>query len=84
MLICRKTMQLCQQPGMCMPFGGCQPQAMPATPSETTSELRDWFAGKALEGMISREGLEGNDIALIAHKVYEMADAMIAERNKQP
>lgn len=24
-LICRKTMQRCQHPGMCSPHGGCQP-----------------------------------------------------------
>lgn len=25
-LICRKTMMRCQTPGMCSPYGGCQPQ----------------------------------------------------------
>ena len=25
-LICRKTMIRCQTPGMCSPYGGCQPQ----------------------------------------------------------
>lgn len=30
-LICRKTMMRCQTPGMCAPYGGCQP--LPVTES---------------------------------------------------
>ena len=50
--------------------------------------LRDWFAGMALQGLLSGCRTETNEIAKeIANNIgiglaYKMADAMIAERNK--
>lgn len=42
--------------------------------------LRDWFAGQALVGMIAGMRMEGVEYA--AHRVYAVADAMLAERVK--
>lgn len=50
--------------------------------------LRDWFAGKALPGMLDNarhlllSTQEMPSAEVIAHAVYKMADAMIAERSK--
>lgn len=41
--------------------------------------LRDWFAGKAVSSLISEKDLRLDEIAALS---YEMADALIAERNK--
>lgn len=48
--------------------------------------LRDWFAGMAMSGMVS-EGIYGDDHGnkrydLEAEWAYTLADAMLAERNK--
>ncbi|MCL2556888.1 MAG: hypothetical protein FWE09_00250 [Treponema sp.] len=39
-------------------------------------ELRDWFAGQALAGMMARPNLCGEDV----HDCYRIADAMLAAR----
>jgi hypothetical protein len=50
--------------------------------------LRDWFAGMALQGMLSAnpammpEVSDKNVDAVLAREAYASADAMIAERNK--
>ncbi len=51
--------------------------------------MRDWFAGRALSGMIgsgdflSPEGLfTGGGADVMARVAYLLADAMLAERNK--
>lgn len=48
--------------------------------------LRDHFAGMAMQGLLSNQGLmttyDGNYCSIIARDAYEVADAMIAERNK--
>jgi len=47
--------------------------------------LRDWFAGQALQGIIASCG-EGESInpTITARFVFEVADAMLAERAKAP
>ena len=47
--------------------------------------LRDWFAGMALQGFISSYP-RGNvaPAILVAPDCYEMADAMLAARKEQP
>jgi len=53
--------------------------------------LRDYFAAKALQGMIASEthgeGMIPSDITPIveaaANRSYEFADAMLKERNKE-
>ena len=42
--------------------------------------LRDWFAGQALVSMRAELGGEDSEIAKYA---YDLADAMIAERDKE-
>lgn len=45
--------------------------------------LRDWFAGQlALSAMARMDENTGVDDAYIAKRAYEIADAMLAERNK--
>jgi hypothetical protein len=48
-------------------------------------ELRDHFAGLAMQGQINNPiALSGNDACkLIANRAYRLADAMLAEREQQ-
>ena len=46
-------------------------------PSLSGMTLRDYFAAKAMQGMITRRVLNGHEDALIA---YGMADAMMKAR----
>lgn len=43
--------------------------------------LRDWFAGKALAGILANSNREGTPKEY-AHDAYEQADAMLAARNE--
>jgi len=60
--------------------------------------LRDWFAGQALMGELTAASIDGNHFKLwcvaadtegvsmaehIAREAYDMADAMLAEREKE-
>ena len=61
--------------------------AFPETPlsgGHPGMTLRDWFAGQALAGIVSRPGVclseESSGAAVMA---YQIADMMISERNKQ-
>lgn len=45
--------------------------------------LRDWFAGQALAGLCADSNL-GGKAALFAGFSYELADAMLAARNRKP
>jgi hypothetical protein len=61
------------------------PVAWPAPNApEAGMTLRDYFAAKALQGLISQsKGMAvGSDPAFGASYAYQMADAMIAERAK--
>lgn len=44
--------------------------------------LRDYFAAQALIGQIHFEGMEGCNKETIAGMAYELADAMLVERQK--
>lgn len=47
--------------------------------------LRDWFAGQALVGLMSDPGLRPDKLAEFQHmavRLYQVADAMIAERER--
>lgn len=56
-------------------------------------ELRDWFAGQALAGLVGGcAGRLGNEFsayatgpcnAALAERAYSLADAMLAQRSKQ-
>lgn len=45
--------------------------------------LRDYFAAKALQGMLADTCLKATPIEF-AYKSYELADAMLCERKKSP
>lgn len=50
--------------------------------------LRDWFAGKAMQGIMSNSNyrtwvMSKEDMALISECAYEQSDAMLAEREKE-
>lgn len=49
-------------------------------PPQYGMTLRDYFAAKAMQGLMARIGT--HDVYLIAHDAYIMADAMLAERLK--
>ncbi len=63
----------------------------PAFPSDNATygpslgmTLRDHFAAKAMQADLEYQGLEGReDVGHIAAMAYEMADAMLTEREKQ-
>lgn len=42
--------------------------------------IRDYFAAKAMQGMNANEFFNADDWQSIAEYAYEMADAMLAER----
>ena len=48
-------------------FGGC-----------TNMDLRDWFAGQALAGLVA----PGNETEWVIKAAYRYADAMIAEKRR--
>lgn len=73
-----------------------QSVSLPSTPDFYTSgtasvgmSLRDYFAAKALDGLLSKELFLRGAVLQDAHmsssiskSAYEVADAMLAERNK--
>lgn len=44
--------------------------------------LRDYFAGQALAGLLGQGQAQPRDVT--AHEAYQHADAMLAERNREP
>lgn len=44
--------------------------------------LRDYFAAKAMQGFCTRPPEDVADMRLVAEQAYELADAMLAERDK--
>jgi hypothetical protein len=59
------------------PFTLGDTEYMPTDPGMT---LRDWFAGQALAGLLSTTG--DGPAERYAKASYEVADAMLAEREK--
>lgn len=52
-------------------------------PDKTRMELRDWFAGQVLNGITSKWAITDSDtLNKVARYSYEIADAMIKEREK--
>ena len=46
--------------------------------------LRDWFAGKAMQGMIACDTERSPEqVPIIVKSAYVMADAMLKERSKE-
>jgi len=48
----------------------------------TGMSMRDWFAGQALGEMWNHERAVGVDPETVARKCYNMADAMLKERER--
>ena len=45
--------------------------------------LRDYFAAKAMAGIVTHEEVWHQSDSMIAKSAYDLADAMIAQRGKQ-
>lgn len=45
--------------------------------------LRDWFAGQVLQGFLTQEAERAFPASIWAASSYEMADAMLAERDRE-
>ena len=58
----------------------------PAFPTEygavSGMNLRDYFAAKAMQGMIASYGYLRSEVDVIAESAYDCADAMLKERAK--
>ena len=58
----------------------------PAFPTGTAFQgmtLRDYFAAKAMQGLLSRAGTDKINVHdVLAHRTYQIADAMLEARNK--
>lgn len=48
----------------------------------TGMTLRDYFAAKVIQGLLSRPGIGRHDHDLRAHEAFAVADAMLAARSK--
>lgn len=48
-------------------------------PTQPTIDLRDWFAGMAMQGLLADSSIHGTH-AEIANNAYGFADAMIKQR----
>ena len=49
-----------------------------------TITLRDSFAMQVVLAILSHEDQTGNDIGFVAQYAYQMADALLKERDKTP
>ena len=59
----------------------------PAFPCELSTRfqgmtLRDYFAAKAMQGMIAAVGYHRGEVDFMAESAYDCADAMLKERAK--
>jgi hypothetical protein len=45
--------------------------------------LRDWFAGKAMQGLLADRSWEAATTYQVAGFAYTLADAMLKERSKE-
>lgn len=53
-------------------------------PPQLGMSLRDWFAGQALTYLAHRKDINIRDADHIAALSFQMADAMLAQRTKEP
>jgi hypothetical protein len=51
-------------------------------PPQTGMSMRDWFAGKAMQGATIRGWPPGVSMDAVAKQCYELADAMLKEREQ--
>ena len=57
-------------------------------PTDTSKQfegmtLRDYFAAKALQGLLVQEYFQNEGFKVVAEEAYKFADAMIAARDKE-
>jgi len=52
-------------------------------PMQRGMTLRQWYAGKALQGIVSNPGCVGQKPEILSELAFVTADAMIAEGNKE-
>ena len=52
--------------------------------TEYGMSLRDWFAGRALTGLLSTYTTDEVAWEKVAHRAYGLADAMLAAREAKP
>ena len=65
--------------------GSCEPSGAAFNYPEYGMSLRDWFAGQALVGLMGDPGMRPSDTREFQHmaaRLYQVADAMLAERAK--
>lgn len=72
------------------PMRGAEQSFVNQSPEKLNSgmDLRDYFAAKAMQALVSKEGRYGfhnnqEDFEDLPMYAYSMADAMLKERNKQ-
>jgi hypothetical protein len=56
------------------------PQAAFPDEYQNGMTLRDYFAAKAMQGIVTDTGWMGNTVSTLAGMSYEVADAMMKER----
>lgn len=67
-----------------MPFPFDSPSPLPIESDGLKIDLRDYFAGQALAGMqIWADYSKGHCNAALVERAYVIADAMLAERQKE-
>jgi hypothetical protein len=49
----------------------------------TDEQIRDWYAGVALAGLMSPQSVPTPTLNAIAHIAFDIADAMMAEREER-
>jgi hypothetical protein len=56
---------------------------IPGTATTPGMSLRDWFAGQALAGLLSKGQSTSNAKSWMPEEAYELADAMLAARERK-
>ncbi len=65
-------------------YSGDQPDGNCTVPDQCGMSLRDWFAGQALCGLIaSNDENAGDRLEELPGYAYQIADAMLAQREKR-
>ena len=68
--------------------GPAFPSTLQYFPTDTNYEeasgmtLRDYFAAKAMQALLTRETKFSSDLMMYAGAAYDVADAMLQERNE--
>lgn len=72
--------------GPAFPCQPHDPQGAPCGPLEYGMSLRDWFAGMALQGLLTGQHSESSkhNMSGLPEECFGIADAMIAARNQNP